>query len=150
MTMRFLAAALILAVGSHAGAQTSKPVSDVVVAPFIVESGNGDSLRAASEKCFEGFVAALKLKGVAVARDPQLSEKNLRSATAPWAVLGHVSQDEGQFRLELQLLEVKSGEEMRSYFNADKDPEVACRVVGKAAERIALFVKEQKGSQPKP
>ena len=48
--------------------------------------------------------------------------------------------------MRLQLLEVRSGDEMRLYFNADKDPKGACRAVGKVAERIAAFVAEQKGA----
>lgn len=147
MSVRYLyllvSVCLILATVSDAGAQTSKSVAEVVVTPFIVEAGSDDMPRAISDKCFEQFATALTLKGVAVARDPRLSEKNLQSARAPWAVLGHVTHKEGQFLLELRLLDVKSGEEMRSYMNADKDLQLACRVVEKAAERIAVFLKEQ-------
>ena len=142
-------AAMVLAL-VQAEAQTPTSVSEVIVAPFAVDSGDGDALRATANSCSEQLVAALSQKGVAVARDPQLSEKNLRSAAASWAVLGRLSRKEGQFQLELQLLDVKSGDEMRSYFNSDKDPRVACRAVGKVAERIAAFVKGQKGSQPNP
>ena len=122
------------------------PTSDVVVAPLIVESGN-DPLRAAANSCTEQLVAALKLRKVAVTRDPQLTEKNLKSAAAPWAVLGRLVRKDGQFELEMQLLETKSGDEMRMYFNSDKEPKGACRSVGKVAERIAAFVAEQKSSK---
>ena len=125
-----------------AGAQTSKPTAEVIVAPFTVASD--DALHAQSDSCFEKFAAALALSGVRVARDPQLSEKNLRSAPASWAVLGQLSRKGEQFQLELRLLEVKSGEELRSYFNAHKDPQVACLAVEKAADRIAAFVKQQR------
>ena len=142
---RLLASAiLIVASFPHAWAQTSKSAAEVVVAPFIVEADNSGVLHAVSGSCFEQLAAALTRNGVVIARDPQLSEKNVRSATASWAVLGRLSLNEGLFQLELRLLEVKSGEEMRSYFNADKDPQVACRAVGKAADRIAAFVKEQR------
>lgn len=60
------------------------PASDVVVAPLVVEAGN-DALRAAANTCTEQLVAALKLKKVAVTRDPQLTDENLRSAAAPSA-----------------------------------------------------------------
>ncbi len=99
-------------------AQTSKPVSEVIVAPFTLDSGSDDALRAIANSCAEQLVAALKAKGVAVARDPKLSEKNLQSAAASWAVLGRLGRDEGQVRLDLQLLDVKSGAEMRAYSNA--------------------------------
>jgi len=146
LTIAALVASAILALASHAGAQTSS-ARDVAVTPFTVAAGKDDALRAVSARCFEQFVAALTLKGVKIARDPQLSENNLQSAQAPWAVLGSLSHEEGQFQLELRLLQVKSGEEMRSYFNADKEPQLACRAVEKAAERIAAFVKEQERSQ---
>jgi hypothetical protein len=140
-------AILILAFVARAEAQTSSPAPEVVVTPFIVEAGNADALRAVSQSCFEQFAAALTRKGVSVARDPQLSEKNLQSAAASWAVLGRIGREKEQFQLELRLLEVKSGDELRSYFNADKDLQVACRAVEKVAERIAAFVREQKPSQ---
>jgi hypothetical protein len=41
-------------------------------------------------------------------------------------------------------MEVATGEEMRRYFNLNKDPQLACGVVAKAAERIAVFVQEQR------
>lgn len=149
--LRLLApATAILMLAAHVEAQTTESVSEVVVAPFVVSPGNSDALRAVLDGCADELVAALKHEGVTVRRDSQLSEKNLRSAPALWAVLGRLSSEESQFRLELQLLEVKSGEEMRSYLNQDKDPKVACRVVSKAAERIAAFVKEHKASQPNP
>ena len=40
----------------------------------------------------------------------------------------------------------ESGDELRSYFNSDKDLKVACRMVDKAAERIAVFVAEQRST----
>jgi hypothetical protein len=136
-------ATLILMLGRYVEAQTPKPAADVVVAPLIVEPDN-DDLRKVATLCIEQFVAALKIKQVAVARDPQLTEKSLKSAAAPWAVLGRLRRKDGQFDLELQLLEVQTGDEMRSYFNSDKDPQVACRAAIKAAERIAVFVDEKK------
>src|SRR5262245_61985812 len=135
-----LSALSILAFVSHAGAQTSKSVSEVIVAPFVVEAGNADALRAQSNSCSEELVKALTLKGVAAARDPALSEKNLQAAPASWAVLGRITVEKQQFQLELQLLDVKSGDELRSYFNSDKDLKIACRAVDKVAERIAVFV----------
>ena len=140
-------ATLVLALAWHAGAQTAEPAAEVVIAPFVTESDTRVDLRSQSVKCFEQFAAALARNGVSVARAPQLSEENLRSTHASWAVLGRLSQKEGQFRLELRLLEVHSGDEMRSYFNADQDLQAACSAVEKAAQRIAAFVEEQERSQ---
>jgi hypothetical protein len=139
-----VAAISILTFVSHAGAQTSKPASEVIVAPFVVEADKADTLRAQATACSEDLVKALTLKGVAVARGPTLSEKNLQSANASWAALGRITREKEQFQLELRLLEVKSGEELRSYFNADQDLKVACRAVDKVAERVAAFVMQQR------
>jgi hypothetical protein len=137
-------ALLILALAADAAAQTSKPAAQVAVAPFVVEADKADALHSQSKRCFEQFAAALVAKGLKVAREAQLSEKNVRSAPAPWAVLGRMSHGEGMFQVELRLMEVATGEEMRLYFNSNKDPQVACGVVDKAAERIAVFVQEQR------
>jgi hypothetical protein len=145
--MRRQCAILILAFAAHAGAQTPKPVSEVIVAPFVVEADKADALRAQANDCSENLVKALTLKGVQVARDAAVSEKNLQSAAASWAVLGRITQEKEQFQLELRLLEVESGEELRSYFNSDKDLKVACRAVDKVAERIAAFVAGQRPKQ---
>jgi hypothetical protein len=133
---------LILTFVSNAEAQ-----SEVIVAPFVIEADKSDALRAQADSCLQRFVGALTVKGVKVARDPALSEKNLQSAAAQWAVLGRISRENEQFQLELRLLEVKSGDELRSYFNGDKDLQVACRAVEKVADRIAAFVVEQRRQQ---
>ena len=142
---QLLASAIVtLVFVSDAGAQAAKAASEVIVAPFTIEADKSDALRAQADSCLQQFVAALKTKGVTVARAPALSEKSLQSAPASWAALGRISREKEQFQVELRLLEVKSGEELRSYFNADKDLKVACRMVEKAAERIAAFVVEQR------
>jgi hypothetical protein len=138
-------AILILTFASHAEAQTSTPVSEVIVAPFTVEADNADALHAQAASCSGELATALALKGVTVAREPALSEKNLQSAAASWAVLGRITHEKEQF--QLRLLDVKSGEELRSYFNSDKDLKVACQAASKVAERIAAFVAEQRPKQ---
>ena len=140
-------AILILAFVSRAEAQTPNPVSEVIVAPFIVEADNADALRAQAASCSGELTTALARKGVTVAREPALTEKNLQSAAASWAVLGRITHEKELFQLELRLLDVRSGDEMRSYFNSDKELQVACRAVDKVAERIAAFVASQRGSR---
>ena len=41
-------------------------------------------------------------------------------------------------------MEVDSGKELRSYFNADKDPEAVANVGAAAAKRIAQLIRERK------
>ena len=141
MQYRHVLAAALLVLASICGAraQTAKTVAaDVALAPFVVEADNADSLRSQSASCNDQLAAALSRKGVA---------ENLQSAGAPWAVLGRITRDKEQFQLELRLLDVRSGDEMRSYFNSDKELQVACRAVDKVAERIAAFVASQRGSR---
>jgi len=121
--------------------------ADVAVAPFTIDRDSAGVLRAVADTCFERLVRGLKAKGVAVAHYSKLSEKSLRVARpVHWAVLGHLSHEQGQFRAELRLLDVESGDEMRSYLNAGKDPEAIGNLGAAAADRIALFVQERKGA----
>ena len=45
-------------------------------------------------------------------------------------------------------MEVRTGDEMRWYFNADKNPEGIANFGEAAAGRIAAFVREKKTSRP--
>jgi TolB-like protein len=124
---------------------------DVAVAPFSVERDSAGVLRALADSCLERLVRGLTAEGIAVARHPQLSEKNLDAARpAQWAVLGHLGREAGQFRVELRLLEVKSGEELRSYFNADNESEPIVKFGEAAAVRIGSVIQEQKGPHRAP
>jgi hypothetical protein len=125
--------------------------ADVAVAPFSVERDSAGVLRALADTCLERLVRGLTANGIAVARRPQLSEKNLDAARpAQWAVLGHLVREAGQFRAELRLLEVKSVEELRSYFNADTEPAAIAKFGEAAAVRIASVIQEEKGPPEAP
>jgi hypothetical protein len=129
----------------------SREAADVAVGPFAVEADREGLLRIAADSCLERLVRGLASQGVAVLRRPELSEKSLTSARpAPWAVLGRVAREKEMIAVELRLMNVASGEEMRSYFNSDKDPLAAANLGKAAADRIAAFVKERKGSTPAP
>ena len=131
-------------------ADAQSPVAaDVAVATFTVADDGDGVLRAAADSCLERLVRGLKDKGIAVARHPQLSEKTLKSAKpAPLAVIGHLSREKGLIQAELRLLEVESGEEMRTYFNSDKDPGLIADLGMAASARIAALVQERKGAPP--
>lgn len=144
---RFLAPSvlLLMSVGS-VEAQTRPP--EVAVAPFAVERDSAGSIRAVADKCLDALVAGLKAKGVEVARHAALPEEDLKAASpALLAVLGKFSRKEGQYSGELQLLEVASGEELRSYFIIVKDPAAAAKSCEAAAGRIAAVLQEQKAEQ---
>jgi hypothetical protein len=124
---------------------------DVAVAPFTVERDSAGVLRALADSCLERLVHALTEKGIVVSRNSNLTERNLHTARpVPWTVLGHLSWEHGQYRAELRLLEVESGEEMRSYFNADANPEEVAKLGAAAAARIAAFIEERREAQKSP
>lgn len=121
------------------------PVADIAVAPFTVGRDSSGLLRSVADTCLERLVGELTAMGITVARYPELSEKKLQVARpVPLAVLGHVDQKEGVIQAELRLVEVDSGEELRSYFNSDRKPEVVGDLGGAAAKRIAQVVRERK------
>jgi hypothetical protein len=125
--------------------------ADIAVAPFSIEAESSCMLRALADTCLERLINSLTEKGIVVTRHPQLSEKSLHSARpAPWAVLGNLSREHDRFSAELRLLEVESREEMRSYFDTDKNPQALGNLGAAAANRIAFFVQERKGARPAP
>lgn len=138
--------ALLLAVGrGHAQAGSI----EVAVAPFVAENDSAGAVRAVADKCLAALVAGLKVKGVVVAEHPQLSEKKLDAARpALVVVLGQFTREGGQYSGELRLLEVASGEELRSYFINDKNPGAIAKSCEAAAGRIAGVVKELKERPP--
>jgi hypothetical protein len=123
--------------------------AEVAVAPFTVESDSSGVLRAVADSCLQQLVRTLTELHVSVAQLPELSEKTLtRARPAQLAVLGHVDREDGLLQAELRLLEVESGDELRSYFNADKDPNAVADLGAAAAKRIAQVVQERR--QPGP
>src|SRR5262245_45561585 len=140
-----LACALSLQGSRHAQRSAMSVSADVVVAPFTVESDSAGILRAVGDSCLERLVRGLTQLGVSVARYPELSEKTLaRSRPVPLAVLGPVGRADDMIQIELRLLEVKSGDELRSYFNSDKQPDAVADIGTAAAKRIAQVVQERR------
>ena len=123
--------------------------AEVAVAPFTVEPDSSGVLRAVADTCLQRLVRTLTELGVSVTRYPALSEKTLSQARpAPLAVLGHVGRKDGLIQAELRLLEVESGDELRSYFNADKEADAVGELGTAAAKRIALVVQERRQHGP--
>jgi hypothetical protein len=123
--------------------------AEVAVAPFTVESDSSGVLRAVADTCLQRLVRTLTELHVSVAQLPELSEKTLtRARPASLALLGHVERKDGLIQAELRLMEVESGDELRSYFNADKDPNAVGDLGTAAAKRIAQVVQER--HQPGP
>src|SRR5262245_35097675 len=147
--MRFLFRATMVVLSpalasSPAPAHQPGPVAVIVVAPFTVDRDSAGVLRALGDTCLAHLVQGLRAQRIQVEHRPELSEKNLEVARpAHWAVLGHLTRDAGQFQVELRLLDVTSGDELRSYFNADKNPSAITKFGELAAGRIAHVIAEQ-------
>jgi hypothetical protein len=152
VTFRLLIAPALLALASmlpNASAATPNAPPHVAVGPFAVERDSAGVLRAVADSCLEHLVRALTAKGIAVDRQKQLSEKNLRSARpAVLAVVGRVTREKEVFKAELQLFDVESGEELRTYFNSDKNPDGIAKLGDAAAGRIATVLQERKAAKP--
>jgi TolB-like protein len=118
---------------------------EVALAPFAVIGADTRDLRPVADECLERLATALAAKGVAVARRPGLDEKTLaRAKPARWAVLGQFDRAGSSIRAELRLMEVATGDEMRSYSNSSSDAKEIVALGTRAAERIALFVQEKR------
>jgi hypothetical protein len=126
-------------------------VVDIALAPFAVAGDKATELRPVADDCLAQLATALAAKGVKVARLPGLDEKTLaRARPARWAVLGKLEKKKDTISAELRLMEVATGDEMRSYFHTSADPKEIAALGTRAAERIAAFVKEQRSGQPDP
>ena len=124
------------------------PNADLALAPFAVAGDKANELRAVADDCLGQLGTALAGKGVKVARLPSLDEKTLaRAKPARWAVLGKLERKKDMISAELRLMDVASGEEMRSYFHTSADPKEIAALGARAADRIAAVVKEQHAPQ---
>lgn len=129
--------------------RAQQPASpDVALAPFAVVADQKGDLRRVADDCLEQLATALAAKGVKVSRLQKLDEKTLATAKpARWAMLGRFERVKGTISTELRLMEVATGDEMRSYFHSGTDPKQIAAVGASAADRIALFVKEQRSAR---
>jgi hypothetical protein len=145
MCSRFLAALSLLLVVSAGSVESQTRPAQVAVAPFAVQRDSGGSIRAVADKCLEALTGGLKAKGVEVSRHDRLAEDEVKAAgPALLAVLGEFSSKEGLYSGELQLFEVGSGDELRSYFINVRDVAAAAKSCTAAADRVAAVLKEQK------
>jgi hypothetical protein len=146
ITRRMVLAAGALAWSMAAGEVSGQsPNADVALAPFAVVGDKANELRPIADDCLAQLATALAAKGVKVSRLPSLDEKTLgRAKPAPWAVLGKVERKKDTLSAELRLMDVATGDEMRSYFHTSADPKEIGALGARAADRIAAFIKEQR------
>lgn len=140
-----LVGSALMGVLSIAGSPMQPPNPELAVAPFAVIGDKAGDLRAVADECLEQLAKALSAKGVSVARHSSLDDRTLsRAKPARWAVLGRFEREKNSIRAELRLMEVSTGDEMRSYFNSSSDPKEIVALGARAAERIAVFVQEKR------
>ena len=131
----------LMGVLSIAGSPAQPANPEVALAPFAVIGDKAGDLRAVADGCLEQLAKALSAKGVTVARRSSLDEKTLaRAKPARWAVLGRFEREKNSIRAELRLMEVSTGDEMRSYSNSQFGPERDGRV-GRARRRTDCGVR---------
>jgi hypothetical protein len=149
VTVRLILAGGVLAWSmAVGGASGQSPNADIALAPFAVAGDKANELRPVSDDCLGQLAAALAAKGVKVSRLPSLDEKTLeRARPARWAVLGKLERKKDSISAELRLMEVATGDEMRSYFHTSADPKEIAALGTRAADRIAAFVKEQRAGK---
>ena len=149
VTLRLILAGGVLAWSMAAGgASGQSPNADVALAPFAVTGDKAKELRPVADDCLAQLATALAGKSVKVSRLPTLDEKTLeRAKPARWAVLGKLERKKDSISAELRLMEVATGDEMRSYFHTSADPKEIVALGPRAADRIAAFVKEQRAGR---
>jgi len=129
--------------------QPSNP--EVALAPFAVIGDQGGDLRKVADQCLEQLAASLSAKNVKVAKLPGLDEKTLaRAKPARWAVLGRFARVKEIVQIELRLMEVSTGDEIRSYSNGISSPNEISVFSTRVADRIALFVQEHRSGSGAP
>jgi len=128
-----------------AGAPLQPRDPDIALAPFAVVGAQARDLRPIADDCLERLAMALAAKGVRVAKVPSLDEKTIaRAKPARWAVLGRFEVVKDVIQAELRLMEVSTGDEMRSYSNGMAEAKEVAAFSTRVAERIALFLEEKK------
>lgn len=148
MKWRLLMSGCALACLVSAASAQQPASADVALAPFAVVADQKGDLRRVADDCLEQLATALAAKGVRVARLQKLDEKTIATAKpARWAVLGRFERLKGSISVELRLMEVATGDEMRAFFHTSADPKEIAAVGGRVADRIALFVKEQRSAR---
>lgn len=138
---------LLLLLVSVGQVESQTRPAQVAVAPFSVERDSGGSVRAVADRCLDALAGGLKTKGIEVSRHDRLAEDDVKAAgPALLAVLGEFTRKDGQYSGELQLFEVGSGEELRSYFVNVRDAAAAAKSCAAAADRVVAVLKEQKAA----
>ena len=140
---RLLLAALLFSAADAAAQRAPSAAMEIAVLGFELPPGNDAALARLADRCVSRLIAALAAQKVAAARPAGATLESLRkSRAAPFAVRGTLSRSGKQVSAELQLLDVQSSDELRSYMYGPGDEDGVVALAEKAAPRMAVAVRE--------
>jgi protocatechuate 3,4-dioxygenase beta subunit len=136
-----LVGATSLAAQQPGGAPPRLP--DVAVYPLSLSDSANAGLRALAESCVVRLVVRLAAERITAVRRPSLDLVDLRRARpARFAMVGTLGLAAREFSLEWNLVEVDSGDELRTYFIGPSTADVLAGPTA-AAPRIATAIRER-------
>jgi hypothetical protein len=143
-----LTSSLLTGSGWSALAAQQRPhTPDVAVyLPVLSDTTNRD-LRALAESCVVRLVAKLAAETLVVVRRPPMDLVDLtRARPARFAMVGKLELQAGKYSLEWNLLEVATGDELRSYFAG---PALAgmMELGGAIAPRVRAAIREREAGR---
>lgn len=140
-----LLAALLPARGGTAAAQDPDDRIDVAILPLEGAGKAAPVVTRAAERCTARLQEKLNASGIRAARLADATLKSLRKdRRARFAVEPIVGPEQGRFSAELRLMDVASGEELRSYMYGGGDEAGLIGLADAAAPRIAAVVRESR------
>ena len=121
---------------------------DIAVYSFALSDSTNGGLRALAESCVTRLAVRLAAESLTVTRRPPLDLVDLRRARpARYAMVGTLELAAGKYSLEWALVEVDTGDELRTYFAGPSAAEILGSPV-LAAPRIAAAIRERDAAAP--
>ena len=121
---------------------------DIAVYSFALSDSTDGGLRALAESCVTRLALRLAAESLTVTRRPPLDLVDLRRARpARYAMVGTLELAAGKYSLEWTLVEVETGDELRTYFAGPSAAEILGSAV-LAAPRIAAAIRERDAESP--
>lgn len=145
---RLLLAGLIVCAADLSAQRGPSTAVEVAILGFELVPADDAPLLRLADRCAARLIASLGAQKVAAARPADATLEALRkSRAAPFAVRGTLTRSGGQVSAELQLLDVQTGDELRSYMYGPGDEDGVVTLAEKAAPRIATAVREAAAGQ---
>ena len=140
-----LLAALLPTPGGAAAAQDRGDRVDVAILAFKPAGKLDPDVARAADRCAARLAEKLNAAGIRAARLSDATLESLRKdRRAPFAVEQVLEHDRGRFSAELKLMDVASGDELRSYMYGWGDEAGLMGLAEAAAPRIAAAMRESR------